>query len=130
MVRSSKSQVTTCVSGVSWSSSKAEPAAGGADGLGVVLADQPAGGVDLVDAVVDDVAAGVVPEPVPGVVEAVGVERPLAGPGRATCRSRRPAACGASCLWPMVARCFMFSTRTRWTLPSLPDRMYSTASRV
>ena len=51
-------------------------AAGGVDAFRISPVDDPAGQVKLVDAVVDDVSAGVVPEPVPGVVEVVLVERP------------------------------------------------------
>ena len=56
----------------------AEPAARGKDSLGeLVLVQSPAGQVHLVNALVAQVAVAVVPEPVPVVVEPVGIERPL-----------------------------------------------------
>ena len=51
-------------------------AAGRRNAVGVGPVDHPTRDVDLVDSVVDDVAARIGPEPVPGVVEVVLVERP------------------------------------------------------
>ncbi len=50
-------------------------AASGGHALGILLVNEPTGNVHLMYAVVDDVAAGEVPEPVPVVVETVGIER-------------------------------------------------------
>ena len=91
----------------------AEPAAGGHDGLGeLVLAQAPAGDVHLVDALVAEVAVAVVPDPVPVVVEPVGVERPLGrgaepevvvdarrAPGRRPCGRSSRGACSRA-PWP------------------------------
>ncbi len=58
----------------------AEPAAQAEDRLRQSgVGDHPAGLVHLVDALVADVAVAEVPEPVPVVVDQVGVERPFRG---------------------------------------------------
>ena len=92
----------------------AEPAAQAEDGLGKGRAgavaarargrDQPAGDVHLVDALVADVAVAEVPEPVPVVMDQVGVIRLLAGPGRARCRNRAARAGVVIGLTPMLPR--------------------------
>ncbi len=89
-----------------------ETSAGGRDPCRQADAQAPAGDVEHVSAPVPQFARSVIPEPVPVVMEPIGVERHAAEPGRATDRNRRrrvacrPAcgrsACGGgpSTLWP------------------------------
>ena len=71
---------------------------------GLAGRDQPASVVHLVDALVADVAIAEIPEPVPVVMNQVGVKRLLRAPGRARCHKRARPGDSPIGLTPMLPR--------------------------